>query len=154
MSQPDFRAMVLGEEEFDDGAIPAGPEEGHFLMRHFTAAAALLVSLPEAYAELRARHRRGGASDEVRAEAHAAAEQIATVLGSLRRRGALLRAVEDTPLRCWGALSVLDQLFFSFCLLSDPDDELVAAALDEEGPRELIEELDVESWLGELGARP
>lgn len=152
MSQPAFRAMALGEDEFDE-PTPAASEEEAFVMRHFAAAAALLISQPEMYAELRARHRREGATEEVRAAAHESAEQIATVLGSLRRRPDLVAAVGDTPFGASAPLAVLDQLFFSFCLLSGPHDELLDAALDEEAPAELIETLDVKRWLEELGVR-
>ena len=52
------------------------------------------------------------------------------------------------------ALGMLDQLFFSFCLLTGGDgDGLIEAALDDEEPERLWKALDLEEWLEQLSLK-
>lgn len=146
MTQPELRTALLGEDE-GNGAPPSITSDERFLFRHLAAVAALLIDQPDAYRSLRARRGAEEPSEEVRAIAHDQAERAATVLQSMHRRQDLIVAAQDTPFRPSEALAVLNQLFFSFCLLSGPDDDLVEAALDGEAASALLEALDVNQWL-------
>lgn len=150
MSQPELRVELFQDGDMDVPSILTDDER--FLLRHLTAAAALLLSHPDLYRELLVRRREEGASEELRAIAHDAAEQAATVLQSASRRLDLLVAAQKTPLNPSAALTALDQLFFSFTLLTEPDDLFVDVALTEEGLQALLTSLDVRAWLEELGA--
>ncbi len=151
MSQPGLRELLFDHDEVDAATSELGSDE-RYLLNHLATAAALLISHRERYADLLARRREEGDSAEVRAIAHDAAEESAAVLQSVSRRRDLLVVAQETPLNSSGPIGMLDQLFFSFCLLGGPDDGLSAAALSGADVDELWESLDVQAWLEELGA--
>lgn len=150
VSQPELRAELLEDGDMDMPSTPLTEEE-RFLLRHLTGAAALLIGQPDLYRELLVRRREEGATEELRAIARDAAEQAATVLQSARRRQYLIIAAQETPLNPSAALTALDQLFFSFTLLTGPDDVFAQVALTEEELDLLLTSLDVGTWLEELG---
>jgi hypothetical protein len=143
MSQPALRQVLTEDHEAD----PRLTEDEKFLANHLAVVAAVLTRLAEAYPELLERQRREGQSDEVRAAAHEMAEQAATVLQALRRRQDLIAVAQETPMNPSQAIAVLDELFFSYCLLSGPDDARLKVILREDEPRALIDALGVREWL-------
>lgn len=149
MSQPDLRALLID----DDDAPPETIEEARFHFRHLAAVAALLEHHPKLYRELLARRRDEGTSEHLRIEARDAAEAAATVLQSLGRRQYLAVVAQESPFNPSSALACLEQLFFSFCILSGPDDGLEAVALQEDEAETWMEILNIGSWLEEIGAR-
>lgn len=151
MSQPGLSDLLFDHAEVDATTPELGGDE-RYLLSHLVTAAALLISQRERYPDLLSRRREEGDSAEVRATAHDSAEEIAGVLQSACRRRHLLVVAQETPLNPSGPIGMLDQLFFSLCLLSGPEDSLESAALSGAEVDELWESLDVQPWLEELGA--
>jgi hypothetical protein len=157
MSQPELRAALETHDDVDSDA-PELTDEERWLLRHLAVAGALLRSHPDLYRELMEQREAEGQSDDVRSAAHEAAEQAATVLGSVRRRQDVLLAARETPVDPTVPLALLDQLFFCFTLLSGPDDELLESAIESLAiPPDfdaLVEHLGIQEWLDRVGVGP
>jgi hypothetical protein len=92
-----------------------------FLASRNAAAAAVLLHHAEVYRDLLDRYRAEGPSEEIEEIAIDAAGNLATVLQPLRRREDLLTAMEYAPNLAAPPMAALDQLFFSFVLMTGPD---------------------------------
>lgn len=144
---------MLFERDEIDAKTSELTDEHRYVLSHMVAVAALLIAQREQYPQLLAQHREGGAPGVVSENAHEFAERAAAVLQSARRRSDLLAAFRDTPLNPLAAIAVLDQLFFSFCLLTNPDDSLVDAVLGEATLDELLKAMEFDDWLNDLGLK-
>ncbi len=157
MSQPELRA-ALETHDAADADAPELTDEERWLLRHLAVAGTLLRSHPALFRELMEQRDAEGQSDDVRTTAHEAAEQAATVLGSVRRRPDVLLAARETPVDPTVPLALLDQLFFCFTLLSGPDDELLESATESLAvPPDfdaLVEHLGIPEWLDRIGVAP
>jgi hypothetical protein len=161
MSQPAIREILLAQPE----SVPASPpgedgtgqelnDDARLLAGRAGVLAGLLDSHLKAYPELLARRQREGDSEEVRAEAHQLAEEAATFLQTMAHRRDLVvvsARTNDPEMNMTYALALLEQLYFSFCLLSGPDDYMVRIALEADDPARLVELLDVRPWLAHHG---
>lgn len=157
MSQPGIREILLAQPE----SVPARPtgadgtgeelnDDARLIAGRAGVLAAILDRHLRAYPELLARRQTEGASDEVRADAHEFAEEAATLLQTMADRRDLVSVsgmTGDPELNLVPALALLEQVYYSFCLLSGPDDYLVRIALDADDPAHLVELLDVRPWL-------
>jgi hypothetical protein len=132
------------------------PRDAAFLIGHQAAAAFLLAGLARTYPELLRRLEAEGPTADLEAEALDAAGTLATVLQSLRSREDLLQAVEHGDAR--GAvlpvpMTVLDQLFHSFVLLTEGStEEDRLAALTANGLEQLMNTRKVRAWMDRVGA--
>lgn len=153
MSQPELRALLEPETTTDPGEEGMS-EEQRFLLRHFPGVAALLAQLVELVPVLRAQRLADGWSLELQEEALDEAEKVATLMQSLKRRHALVVALQGSPWSPTVALALLDQLFFSLLALAGRDDDYADAALDEEQIGGLLAVPDLERWLIFMGAQP
>lgn len=152
MSLPGLGELLHERDPEMDANIPGLTDEGHYLLSHLVTAGALLLVQRELYPELLARLREEGSTEEVRADAQEMAELIAAVMQSARRRQDLLAGAQETRVNPAAALGLLDQVFFSLCLLTEAeDDSLVEIALGEGELEALFDALDVQEWLEQLG---
>lgn len=147
----DVRRLL--SEVNDEGAPPEFTPEERFLFDRFAVVAALLLDSGERYPELWRRHRDEGPSPELEADVRQAAENIATVMQTLRRRQDLVLAARETPINPAYATSALDQVFFSLTLLTSAEQGAeFETALTPEGLNELLELPKVKEWLWRMGA--
>jgi hypothetical protein len=146
VSQPAIRALLLEDDEAD-AAAPAMSDDERFLLRHVAVAAALVTDHADLYRALYDRRRREPVSAELREAALGAAETIATLRQSIARRQPLVAAAHGSPIDPALALAALDQLFYSFTLLTSPDREDVEVALDAREAEELLRMPALVSWL-------
>jgi hypothetical protein len=132
---------------------PEMGEAEQWLLRHLTIASGLLLHHAMLYRELLSLWEEDGPSDELSAAALEAAANLAVVLRSARRRPEVLAASSDTPLSSTLPLGALDQLFYSFTLLTAPPaDEYADAKLSLEELDELLDHPTLRDWLDRAGA--
>jgi hypothetical protein len=113
--------------------------------------AALFTHHAELYRHLLDRYRREGSSPDIAAIALDAAGNLATVMQSFRRREDLLAAMRDAPNIVMPPMIIIDQLLFSFVLLTEPDEnDNEAGLLSEEALSELLANNAVQSWLADV----
>lgn len=145
----EFRRALLD----DSNPPPELDAELAAFFKRQAGAALLLATHSELYRELLERYRREGPSEEIEEIALDAAGNLATTLQSLRSREDLLQRLEITPGSIPPPVVVLDQVLYSFLLLTGPysEDEL-EAALDPEMLDDLMHAPQVEKWLAALGA--
>ena len=145
----EFRRGLL-----DDSDAPAELSPNLVFMGSRNASlAALLPHQAELYRHLLARYQRDGWSPDIGAIALDAAGNLATVMQSFRRREDLLMAMEAAPNIVPPPMIIIDQLLFSFVLLTKPDAEDNAAGLlSEEALSELLANNAVQSWLKDAEA--
>jgi hypothetical protein len=143
----EFRRGLL-----DDGDAP--PELTPnlvFVGSRNPALAALFTHHAELYRHLLDRYRREGWSPDIEAIALDAAGNLATLMQSLRRREDVLVAMELAPNIVPPPMIIIDQLLFSFVLLTEPDeDDNEAGLLSEEALSELLANNAVQSWLADV----
>ena len=143
MAQPGLKSLLL---ERDPDTPESMPEDVRYLLDHLATAAALLDDAPDAYEDL---FRRREAGESIGAEAVDHAERIAAVMQSLGRRRDLAVAAQETPLNPTSALAVLDQVFYSLCLLAAEDD-LTDSGLGEGEAARWVDALGVDAWKREV----
>ncbi|MDQ6775096.1 MAG: hypothetical protein M3071_02500 [Actinomycetota bacterium] len=115
--------------------------------------AALVPHHAELYRHLLARYRREGWSPDIEAIALDAAGNLATLMQSFRRREDLLIAMEVAPNIEPPPMIIIDQLLFSFVLLTKPDaDDNAEGLLSEEALSELLANDAVQLWLKDVEA--
>jgi hypothetical protein len=139
-------------------ASDAPPElspELSFLASRGAGAAALLLDHAELYRHLLARYQREGASAVIEQIALDAAGNLATVMQSLRSREDLLAVLKLSPHVPAIPVAAIDQLMFSFLLLTGPqsEDDLLAC-LTPESLVALLEAKSVQEWLTSVNAEP
>jgi hypothetical protein len=143
----EFRRSLVDRSGIDPGLSA----DAAFVVTHQASAGFLLAGLSRTYPELRERSRTEGPTPELDAEALDAAGTLATVLQSLRSRPDLLAALEHTEGGHPPPMTVLDQLFHSFVLLTaGATAEEREAALTAEELAELIQTRKVREWLAWL----
>jgi hypothetical protein len=143
--------------ESDEAGVKPPPEmKEHevWLYRHLAVAALLLEQKVPRYRELLAQWEAEGPTEELRADALYEAGALSVVLQSVRSRPEVLAAAAETPVKPTLALGALDQLFYSFTLLTSPsaDDEYVEAKMSEEDLDEFLSFPQVQAWLREMGS--
>jgi hypothetical protein len=138
----------------DDSNAPTGlSPDAAFLASRNAGAAALLVHHADVYRALYDRYQREGPSAEIDAIALEAAGDLATVMQSLRRRPDLLSVMEVSPDVVAPPLPIIDQLLFSFVLLTDPEaSEDSKASLSPDALDELLALAGVKEWLDSMHA--
>jgi len=138
----------------DDSGAPAGlSPDAAFIASRNAGAAALLLHHADVYRALHARYQQEGPSAEIEAIALEAAGDLATVMQSLRRRPDLLLVMEVSPDLVAPPLPIIDQLLFSFVLLTDSHaGEDSEAALTPQILDELLALPTVKRWLDSLHA--
>jgi hypothetical protein len=152
VSYEELRSML----EEDSGDVPPPPSElkEHevWLLRHLSVAAALLLEKEPLYRELLAQWEAEGPSDELRAKALYEAGALGLVLQSARRRPEVLVGAFETPYK--PSLGALDQLFYSFTLLTTPsaDDDYTEVRIGTEELDEFFENPKLKEWLAQMGA--
>ncbi|HEY3728695.1 MAG TPA: hypothetical protein VGL51_16075 [Solirubrobacteraceae bacterium] len=146
----------LRRQLLDDSDAPAQlSPQLRFLASRGAAAAALLLNHAELYKHLLERYQREGASPEIEEIALDAAGNLATVLQSLRSREDLLAMVRISPDVPGIPVAAIDQLAFSFLLLTGPQSEDESlACLAPEWVDAVLEADDVKEWLDSLQAKP
>jgi hypothetical protein len=147
----EFRRGLL-----DDGDAPGelSPDLA-FMGSRNASLAALLPHHAELYRHLLERYRREGPSPDIESIALDAAGNLATVMQSLRRREEILMAMEAAPDITVPPMIVIDQLLFSFVLLTKPDEnDNEAGLLSVEALSELLANNAVQNWLKEVEAPP
>lgn len=142
----------LRRELLDDSDAPAElSPELRFLASRQAALAGLLLDHAQHYKVLFDAANTGGLTDEIRTAALDAAGNLATVLQSLRSREDLQVALAQAPRYTPAPLLAVDQLFYSFALLTGPGGPDLDAALPPEGIDELFASQRVRDWLHGLG---
>ena len=141
----DFRRFVLDESDVPADLMP----ELALVYKRQGAAAVLLLRDREVYPRLLARYHDEGPSAELSEAALEAASDLATVLQSLRSRQDLIELLEQHPDVIAPPLPLLDQLQYSYLLLTDgaADEEQREALLTPEGLEELLSAPRVAKWL-------
>jgi hypothetical protein len=144
----DFRRQALDRTD----APPELSPELADLGRLQAAAAALLQRDRDLYPALLERFRTKGPSSELSRLALEAAGDIAAVLQPLRARPDLLEVLEEQPNIPAPPLIVLDQLQFSYLLLTEgARDEQREALLTPDALDELLAAARVRDWLQFVG---
>lgn len=129
------------------GAPPDLDDDERWLLRHVGAGIALLRAHAALYGDALARRQAEPSSDELDAAALDAAATIGLLLQSARRRPRVLIAASGTAMSPTLVLGALDQLFFSFILLTAPlADERSEAMLTREELDELLAHPELEAW--------
>ena len=142
----------LRRELLDDSDAPAElSDDLKFLASRQASLAALLLDHAEHYKTLHHAAHRHGLTDEIRTAALDAAGNLGTVLQSLRRREDLQIALAQAPNHTPTPLIAVDQLYYSFTLLTGPGRTELDAALPPEGVDELFRSQRVRDWLHGLG---
>jgi hypothetical protein len=142
----------LRRELLDTSDAP--PELGpdlQFLASRQAALAALLLDHSERYKALHQRISTTGPTPETKQQALQAANNLATLLQSLRSREDLQAALASAPGHTPTPLLAVDQLFFSFTLLTATGEPELGAALSPDGVDELFRSERVREWLHGLG---
>jgi hypothetical protein len=144
----------LRRELLDDSDAPDElSADLKFLASRQASLAALLLDHAKQYKTLYQASRQRGLTDEMRTAALDAAGNLATVLQSLRSREDLQTALAVAPRYTPTPLLAVDQLYYSFVLLTAPGDhpDELEAALPPEGVDELFRSQRVRDWLHGLG---
>lgn len=145
----ELRRILLDE---GDAPLELSPEL-RFLGARQAALAELLLDHFELYQHLMQRYREEGSSPDVQAIALRAAGDMATVLQSMRSRQDLVNALVQHPDHASVPLWLIDQLFYSFALLTEPCDASEEQALLV--PDELFfSSRNIKAWLQGLGLDP
>jgi hypothetical protein len=143
----EFRRGLLD----DSDAPPELTPNLVFIGSRNPALAALFTHHAELYRHLLARYRREGWSPDIEAIALDAAGNLATLMQSFRRREDILVAMELAPDIVMPPMIIIDQLLFSFVLLTAPDEnDNEAGLLSEEALSELLANNAVQSWLADV----
>ena len=125
-----------------------------FLIARQEAAAGLLLDHAELLEVVHEHYVRHGPSPRLEAIAVQAAGNLATVLQSLRRRQDLLNLLIADPDVPAVPMALIDQMLFSFVLLTGPRDErYLTAALSPEDVGELMRSRAVQGWMDRLDPR-
>jgi hypothetical protein len=113
--------------------MPLNPVEEDIL-HAMTVGGAILPSVVERYRDIAARRREHGTHDAVRREALEAAGDLAAVLQVARRHQPQLAVLGDTELKSSHLFQMLEHLYDSFVLLTDPEfsDETDVTLSDED----------------------
>jgi hypothetical protein len=136
----------------DSDAPPELSADLAFLGARNAAAAALLLHHAEVYRLLLDRYREEGPSEDIEEIALEAAGNMATVLQAMRRRDELLTAMRYANLAA-PPMIVIDQLFFSFLLMTGPGDEDdVKMLLSGDDLDELLALESTQAWLKSMQA--
>jgi hypothetical protein len=144
-----FRREMLRET----GLGPGVTGDAAFIASRQASAGLLLVALAGAYPALLRRYRSDGPSQDLLETTCACAGDLATVLQSWRSREDLVAALEQADGALAPPLTVLDQLFHSFVLLTGgASAEELAACLTAEQLAELMASRRVREWLQWLDA--
>jgi hypothetical protein len=130
-------------------------ENERWLFRHLVVVAYLLQEKPQRYRDLLAQWESESPSEELRASALHEAGALGLVLQSVRSRPEVLAGVAETPYKPTLALGALDQLFYSFTLLTSasPEDDYTEARIT---PDELdglfLQRPKLREWMAQMGA--
>ena len=125
-----------------------------FLIARQEAAAGLLLDHAELLEVVHEHYVRHGPSPRLEAIDVQAAGNLATVLQSLRRRQDLLNLLIADPDVPAVPMALIDQMLFSFVLLTGPRDErYLTAALSPEDVGELMRSRAVQGWMDHLDPR-
>jgi hypothetical protein len=147
-----LRRVLLANElpPGDDGPeVPGGLRpEAFSLMTRYWALVTLLAYRGELYPRLLHRYRDHGPSPEIDRSAVEAAVDIAAVMQSVRRERELLSAARETALDPGVANKLLDDLFFSFVLLTSHDEDEALALVDEDWLEARAGDARFVEWLG------
>lgn len=150
----ELRRVLLADDVPDDGDLPEIPggvrTDSFLLLMRLRAMVILLAYRGALYKDLVANRR----SPDTDAAALEAAVDIACVMQSLRRERELLAATRGTPLDPGVANKILDDLFFSFMLLTGRDDNEVPALLDAEWFAARVRGAKFSEWVAALGLAP
>jgi hypothetical protein len=122
-----------------------------FLAARQASLGALLLDHAERYRALHQAISATGPTHETQHAALDASGNLATVLQSLRSREDLQVALAHAPGHTPTPLLAVDQLFFSFTLLTAADPDELEAALTPDGVDELFRSERVRDWLHGLG---
>jgi hypothetical protein len=122
-----------------------------FLASRQAALGALLLDHGERYKALHKTISETGPTPETQQAALQAANNLATLLQSLRSREDLQAALAHAPGHTPTPLLAADQLFFSFTLLTTANQDELEAALTPDGVDELFRSERVRDWLHGLG---
>jgi hypothetical protein len=122
-----------------------------FLASREAALGALLLDHSERYKALYKAISETGPTQATKHAALQAAGNLATLLQSLRSREDLQAALAHAPGHTPTPLLAVDQLFFSFTLLTTANQDELDAALAPEGVDELFRSERVRDWLHGLG---
>jgi hypothetical protein len=142
----------LRRDLLDDSDAPAElSADLKFLASRQASLAALLLDHAEHYKTLYLAANEQGVTEEIRTAALDAAGNLATVLQSLRSREDLQTALAVAPRYTPTPLLAIDQLFYSFTLLTGPGGEELEATLPPAGVDELFRSQRVRDWLHGLG---
>lgn len=148
MSHEELHALLA--EDGDDAPAELNDDE-RWLFRHVGALAALLRRQAELYPRMLARWEREGPSEELRSAALDAAGLAAALLQAARRRPGVLIAAGEPPVSLTLPLGLLDQLFYSFTLLTSPSaDERTEAMLTAAELDELMGDPELRDWLARI----
>jgi hypothetical protein len=132
-------------------APPELSSDLQFLASRQAALGALLRDHSERYKALYNAIQSTGPTQETKQAALEAAGNLGTVLQSLRGREDLQAALAHAPGHTPTPLLAVDQLFFSFTLLTTADPDELEAALTPDGVDELFRSERVRDWLHGLG---
>lgn len=128
--------------------------DARFLIARQEAAAGLLLDHAELLELVHEHHVRDGPSPQLEAIAVEAAGNLATVLQPLRRRQDLLNLLIEDPDVPAVPMALIDQMLFSFVLLTGPRNEgYLAAALSPEEVGEFMNSLAIQEWMDRLDPR-
>jgi hypothetical protein len=142
----------LRREMLDSSDAPAElSPDLRFLASRQASLATLMLDHAEHYKVLYTAARENGTTAEIRAAALEAAGNLGTILQSLRSREDLQVALAHAPGYTPTPLIAVDQLFFSFTLLTGAGGEELDAALAPEDVDELLGADRVRDWLHGLG---
>jgi hypothetical protein len=125
-----------------------------FLAARQASLGALLLDHAERYKVLYQDISTTGPTHATQQAALEAAGNLATVLQSLRSREELQVALAHAPGHTPTPLLAVDQLFFSFTLLTTANQDELEAALTPDGVDELFRSERVRDWLHGLGQDP
>jgi hypothetical protein len=149
---PAVREALLADSDLGDeyGYEP----DALFLIARQEAAAGLLLDHAELLELVHEHYVRDGPSPHLEAIAVEAAGNLATVLQSLRRRQDLLNLLIEDPDVPAVPMALIDQMLFSFVLLTGPRNErYLAAALSPEEVGEFMDSLAIQEWMDRLDPR-
>ncbi|HEY1508604.1 MAG TPA: hypothetical protein VGF93_06360 [Solirubrobacteraceae bacterium] len=153
-----LRRVLLANELPSDGDAADAPgglrPEAFSLMTRYWAIVTLLANRGELYTRLLERYRDQGPSPEIDAVAVESAVDIAAVMQSIRRERELLSAARETALDPGVANKILDDLFYSFVLLTSRDEDEALALLDEDWLETRATEARFAEWLGFMQFEP
>ena len=132
MTDPRIHEM-MAEPLREQFGMPLTPVEEEIL-HAITVGGAILPSVVERYRDLSARRREHGTDDGVRHDALDATGDLAAVLQPARRHQPQLAVLNDTALKTSHLFAMLEQLYDSVVILTDPElnDETDVGLTDED----------------------